>query len=119
MFRRLARAVRYAIVDNRFLPVFSAGVFLIVIGTFTYSVSQDWKVIDAFYFSVSTLTTSSIMNPALTLKDGPIELFTALYVLVGIGILVEMARQIGAGFVKVRTEGAAKRKQKIAAKRKK
>ena len=33
-----------------------------------------------------------------------LKLFTALYVLTGIGILVEVARQLGVGFVKMREE---------------
>ena len=57
-----------------------------------------------FYFAVCTLTTSSIADPDLTLSGEAIKVFTAFYVLTGIGILVEAARQIGFGFVKMRAE---------------
>ena len=33
-----------------------------------------------------------------------LKIFTAVYVLTGIGILVEVARQLGVGFVKMREE---------------
>ena len=33
-----------------------------------------------------------------------LEIFTALYVLTGIGILVELARQLGVGYVRQREE---------------
>ena len=36
-----------------------------------------------------------------------LKIFTALYVLTGIGILVEVARQLGVGFVKMREEYTA------------
>jgi hypothetical protein len=40
------------------------------------------------YFAISTLTTSSIADPDLTLTSEAIKIFTAFYVLTGIGILV-------------------------------
>ena len=38
------------------------------------------------------------------LNHGVLKIFTAFYVLTGIGILVEVARQLGIGFVKMREE---------------
>ena len=64
---------------------------------------------DGFYFAVATLTTSSIADPELTITGAPIKIFTVFYVLVGIGILVELARQLGFAYIEVRrTERAAK-----------
>ena len=57
-----------------------------------------------FYVAVATLTTSSIMNPNLTIDDPWLEIFTAAYVLIGIGILVEVARRLGMGFIAAREE---------------
>ena len=65
---------------------------------------------DGFYFAVSTLTTSSIADPELVLTHDATKVFTAFYVLTGIGILVEIARQIGVGFISVRSERKDKRK---------
>ena len=59
---------------------------------------------DGFYFAVATLTTSSIADPELTITGAPIKLFTVFYILVGIGILVELARQLGFAYVQVRRE---------------
>ena len=55
------------------------------------------------------MTTSSIADPHLTLTHEWLKIFTALYVLTGIGILVEVARQLGVGFVKLREEHSAAR----------
>ena len=64
---------------------------------------------DGFYFAVATLTTSSIADPQLVITGAPIKIFTVFYILVGIGILVELARQLGFAYVEVRrAERAAK-----------
>ena len=59
---------------------------------------------DGFYFAVATLTTSSIADPELTITGAPIKIFTVFYILVGIGILVELARQVGFAYVQVRRD---------------
>ena len=52
----------------------------------------------------TSLTTSSILDPKLTVTDPWLKIFTAGYVLVGIGILVEVARRLGMGFIAARAE---------------
>ncbi len=102
MFRRLAAALKYAAREEGFRAAFGAGLLLLVVGTLTYSTTQGWNVLDAFYFSVCTLTTSGVADPDLTLSDGPIKIFTVLYIVVGIGILLEIVRLIGFGYVESR-----------------
>jgi hypothetical protein len=109
MFQRFLGAIRYAAKEENFAAVFGAGIALVIIGTVTYSLGEGWKVADGFYFAVCTLTTSSIADPSLTLTSEALKVFTALYVLTGIGILVEVARQLGVGFIKLRTEQSATR----------
>jgi hypothetical protein len=104
MVRRLVGAVKYAARNEGFVAILGAGVFLVLLGTATYSLTQGWNVVDAFYFAVCTLTTSSVTDPELTLSGGPIKLFTVGYLLIGIGILVELVRQVGFGFVAMRTD---------------
>jgi Ion channel len=79
-------------------------VVLVVIGTLTYTLSQDWNAVDSFYFSVSTLTTTSVSDPDLVLNDGWLKVFTVLYQLIGIGILVEVLRRLGIAFITVRAK---------------
>ena len=61
-------------------------------------------MVDGFYFAVCTLTTTSVADPNLTLTHDALKIFTAFYVLTGIGILVELARELGVGYVKEREE---------------
>jgi hypothetical protein len=110
MFRRLMRALRYAMREEDFAPVLGAGAFLIVLGTITYAIGNGWNLVDGFYFSVATLTTSSIANPDLVIDKPWMELFTSFYVLIGIGILVEVVRRLGMSFIEVRRQDTARKK---------
>ncbi len=109
MLQRMLRAMKVAAKEEHFAAVAGAGVSLILVGTVTYSLGEGWNVADGFYFAVCTLTTSSIADPNLTLTHEALKLFTAIYVLTGIGILVELARELGVGFVKERDERHATR----------
>jgi protein-S-isoprenylcysteine O-methyltransferase Ste14 len=109
MLHRVVRAVRHAIRDEDFLPVASAGVLLVLVGTLSYSLGEDWNVVDASYFSVSTLTTTSVADPELVLQHRWMKVFTVFYLLIGIGILVEILRRLGAAFVAVRAEDRARK----------
>ena len=102
-------AMKYAAKEENFAAVVGAAIGLILVGTVTYSLGEGWNVADGFYFAVCTLTTSSIADPSLTLTQDALKLFTAIYVLTGIGILVELARQLGIGFIRMREEHHATR----------
>ena len=104
MMRRLARALRVALRDEDFGRVLSAALALIIIGTLAYPLGNGWSIVDGFYVAVATLTTSSVLDPELTITDPWLKVFTAAYVLVGIGILVELARRLGMGFIVARAE---------------
>lgn len=104
MFGRMAGAIKFAAKEESFVAVFAAEISLILTGTVVYSLGEGWDVVDGFYFAVCTLTTSSIADPHLTLTSEWLKVFTAFYILTGIGILVEVARQLGVGFVRLRHE---------------
>jgi hypothetical protein len=114
MFERFAKALKVAVRDEGFLPILGAALLLVIVGTVTYTLTQNWSLVDGFYFAVATLTTSSIADPHLVIADGAIKIFTVFYILVGIGILVELARQIGFAFVEVRREEKATKDAKDA-----
>ena len=109
MLRRMLRAMKYAREEENFAAVAGAAVGLISLGTITYSFGEGWSVIDGFYFAVATLTTTGVADPDLTLTHDALKVFTAFFVLTGIGILVELARELGVGYVKERKERHAAR----------
>jgi hypothetical protein len=104
MIKRLAGALRVALREEDFGRIMAAAVALIIVGTLAYSIGSGWSVVDGLYVAVATLTTSSILAPDLTLDDPWLKVFTAGYVLVGIGIMVEVARRLGTGFIVARAE---------------
>ena len=115
MFRRFERALRHAMREQNFGALLGAALTLIVVGTLAYTLGEDWSLVDGFYFAIATLTTSSIADPELVLTNGWLKVFTAFYVLVGIGILVEVARQLGFAMIELRQqEHAAKAAAKAA-----
>jgi hypothetical protein len=104
MWHRFVRTLRYAQQEEAFANILGAGAFLIISGTLTYALGNDWNLVDAFYFAVATLTTSSIADPDLVLTDAWMKIFTVFYILVGIGILVEIARRFGVAFIEIRRQ---------------
>jgi Ion channel len=106
MFRRFQKTMRYAFREEDFGRVLGAGALLIIVGTLAY-LGQGWSVVDALYFAVSTLTTTSVSDPDLMLDDAWAKIFTIFYQLIGIGILVEILRRLGFAFVAVRAEERA------------
>jgi voltage-gated potassium channel len=99
MFRRFGRALRHAWHGENFKAVLGAAVTLIVVGTLAYTLGEGWNIVDGFYFAIATLTTSSIADPDLVITSAWLKVFTVLYILVGIGILVELARQLGVALI--------------------
>src|SRR5215203_6101866 len=71
-------------------PQFRSLVFLVLLmlfaGTVFYSLEEGWSVVDAFYFSVTTLTTVGLGD--LTPKTTIGKLFTVVYIFAGLGIIV-------------------------------
>jgi hypothetical protein len=71
-------------------PQFRSLVFLVLLmlfaGTVFYSLEEGWSMVDAFYFSVTTLTTVGLGD--LTPKTTIGKLFTVVYIFAGLGIIV-------------------------------
>jgi hypothetical protein len=54
MLRRLATALRVALREEDFERVLSAGLALIIVGTITFTLANDWSVVDGFYVAVAS-----------------------------------------------------------------
>ena len=84
---RLARSVLSAFRRD---PQFRSLVLLVVItllsGTIFYTLHEGWSVVDAFYFSVTTLTTVGLgdLAPSTTFS----KLFTVVYIFAGLSIIL-------------------------------
>ena len=104
--------MKHAAKEESFAAIVGAAIALVLTGTVAYTLGEGWSLSDGFYFAVATLTTSSIADRDLVLTDGVLKIFTTIYILLGIGILVEVARQLGVGFVRMHEDQTAARHAK-------
>jgi voltage-gated potassium channel len=80
--------------DPQFVSLGLLTLTAIVSGTAFCSLAEGLRVVDAFYFSVVTLTTVGYGDFAPETDVG--KLFTAVYVLLGIGILLTFVTTLAA-----------------------
>jgi voltage-gated potassium channel len=82
---QLFRALGRALADPATRGVVFLAATTLAIGTFFYANTEGWRLLDALYFSVVTLTTIGYGDLAVTTDAG--KVFTIVYSLVGIGII--------------------------------
>ena len=41
--------MRVAVRDEGFVQILGTGIFLVIVGTLTYTFSQDWSLVNGFY----------------------------------------------------------------------
>jgi len=80
--------------DSQFTSLALLAAIAIVSGTGFYSIVEGLRVVDALYLSVATLTTVGYGDVAPTTDAG--KLFTVVYMLVGIGILLSFITTVAA-----------------------
>jgi voltage-gated potassium channel len=78
--------------DPDFRTLVSLVFFTLLAGTIFYSSVEGWSLVDAFYFSVTTLTTVGLgdLSPATTID----KLFTVVYIFSGLGLLAGFINSI-------------------------
>jgi dipeptide/tripeptide permease len=75
---------------------------LFLVGTVFYTLTEDWSLVDSFYFSTMTLATVGFGDLAPTTAGT--KLFTVLYVLAGVGILVSFFSELARTTLEIRRE---------------
>ena len=105
--RRLARALAAVWRDpeTRALPVVAGA--LVLTGTLFYWRFEDWTVVEALYFSVVTLTTVGYgdLSPTST----GTQIFTIIYILTGLGVLVALLTSVAQQYIRQKSEGGGAR----------
>jgi voltage-gated potassium channel Kch len=72
-------------------------VVLISFGTWAFRLLEDWTWAESFYFSVATLTTVGYGDIHPTTDES--RVFTALFILVGVGIVIAALTSIGSRYL--------------------
>ena len=80
----------------------SAILLQIGIGTLLFKRLESWKWIQSFYFSVVTLTTVGYGDISPTTDKS--RLFAAIYILIGVAVVVTALGKIGTDIIKKREE---------------
>lgn len=80
----------------------SAAIALLITGTVFYTLVENWTLVDSFYFSVTTLTTVGFGQPAPSTDVG--KIFTAFFVLSGVGMFLAVLNAIGLQAVRIPNE---------------
>lgn len=83
---RFGRGIRAGIHDPDFQVLLTLAIAILGIGTVTYHATEGWGWLDSLYFSVTTLTTIGFGDFSPHTTGG--KMFTIVYILVGIGILL-------------------------------
>src|SRR3954454_1989367 len=75
--------------------------FTLLSGTIFYSLTEGWGLVDAFYFSVTTLTTVGLgaLSPSTTVG----KLFTVVYIFTVLGLIAGFITTIGTETLSSRT----------------
>ena len=101
-FRGLFRAVAAVWRDPRPRPCPSSR-SLVLTGTIFYWRFEDWTFIQALYFAVVTLTTVGYGDLHPT-TDGT-RIFTIIYILTGVGVLVALLSSVAQQYITQKSEG--------------
>lgn len=89
------RAFKRSLEDREFRAMFILFLVLLVSGTSFYATVEGWSILDAFYFSVITLSTVGYgdLHPTTGLS----KIFTVFYLLTGIGVFVALITKLATG----------------------
>jgi voltage-gated potassium channel len=90
--------------ETRALP--GVAFLLLLSGTIFYSRTEGWSLLEALYFSLTTLTTIGIGDLSPT-SDWS-RIFTIFYVLVGLGVLVTFVTALGEKLLQARRKRPAR-----------
>ena len=91
----LVRRLRGAAADPEFRTLATMTAVMLVVGTVFYSNFEGWSVLDSLYFCVITLATVGYGDFSPKTPEG--KIFTMIYLLLGIGVIVAFADRLVKG----------------------
>lgn len=89
---RLLQAIAKGFRDSKFKGLSLLVGILLFSGTMFYAEVEEWRMIDALYFSVTTLTT--VGNSSLEPVTDAGKIFTMVYLFGGVGVLLSFINQV-------------------------
>ena len=89
--------------DSQFRTLVVLVFFTLLSGTIFYTLEEGWSIVDAFYFSVTTLTTVGLGDLAPTTTLG--KLFTVIYIFAGLSLVLGFIDVVAKETFRSRTGG--------------
>lgn len=91
---RFVRTILRSLKDPEFQALFFLVAATLLSGTLFYRQAEGWGLLDAFYFSVITLTTVGYGDLAPTTAAS--KIFTVVYIFVGVGLVLGFVNAVAA-----------------------
>ena len=102
LFRAIVGAWRR---DPQFRSLTFLVAFTLLSGTLFYRTVEGWSVVDAFYFSATTLTTVGLGDIAPVTTLG--RLFTVVYIFAGLGLIAGFISTLARETLSIRRSGGS------------
>lgn len=102
--RRVWRGLRSLVRDPSSRGLLAVALGVIAAGAFIFRQVEDLSWVDSFYFTIVTLTTVGYGDIAPQTTAG--KVFTMLYLLIGIGILVALIGEVANHVIRANAESA-------------
>ena len=98
---RFFRSLWHGLKDKEFRALFYWVVAILALGTWFYARFENWRALDAFYFTITTLTTVGYGDFAPKTDVG--KIFTVFYIFVGLGLISSFVILMGekSGLIKM------------------
>ncbi|HWP61762.1 MAG TPA: potassium channel family protein [Candidatus Paceibacterota bacterium] len=102
LFYRFGRGILRSLKDPEFDALLTLVVIILGIGTYFYHLNEHWSWLDSLYFSVTALTTLGSNLYPVTAAG---KLFTMVYILIGIGVLLSFITYVAEHALEERKNG--------------
>ena len=103
IFYGIGRTIHRGLRDPEFRQICVMAALVLSMGTFFYWRVEHWSLVDSFYFSVVTLATVGFgdLHPSTNAS----KLFTAAYIVFGVGILIAFYSRLAFRILSERNRG--------------
>jgi hypothetical protein len=105
--KRLLKALWKSFRHPVFKSLFMTLLFIVISGTLFYTKTEGWALFDAIYFSIVSLIPSGVetgLSPVTKLG----KLFTMMYLIVGVGVMIGLIGIIGKAVIDFDKEAEGK-----------
>ena len=86
--------------DEQYRDLLITTAIILLIGTVSYHYLEGWRYVDSLYFSMVTLTTIGYGDFTPQTDEG--KIFTVLYIIVGIGVILSFINTIQQHYAKMK-----------------